>query len=222
MEFFLFFIFFVFAIPALYLFTKRIPKTSEEDTGGFQSSLPEGYGYPYFLDNTGYGLNVKENKIYILSNGIHYVFGLEKIRGFSSQMGGEIQYSNSATTIVGGGVIGGVMSGAAAIGGGRLGIAMKNAKERKKAFDNNGIFIEIADIDTPVLQIKFSSESEMHRSSEILQQFLDGTLIDYNEYIENKGTGGSSCSICKSQEPYIDASGKWYCPDCKKYVKLSS
>ena len=125
-------------------------------------------------------LNVKDNKIFILSNGAQYIFGLEKIRGFSSRMGGgAIQHSNS--TIIGGGI-----RGAAHNVGSSIGTVMASAAMKRKSFDDNGIFIEISDIDTPVLQIKFSSESELRRSSEIFNQFLDGTLIDYDEYLKNK------------------------------------
>jgi len=210
MQFFLFFIFFFFVIIALslYLFAKRNPKTSDADEGGFKSSLPEGYGYPYDFDNTGYALNVKEKKILILSNGIHYIFGLEKIRGFSSRQEEASQFHGYLAA-----------PGLITMGSG-LAIMNYNAQKRKQAYENSGIFIKTSDIDAPVLQIKFGSESDMNRSLEILQQFIDGTLIDYDEYLE--GIDGFSCATCRSKRTYIDATGEWYCPDCRKYVKISS
>jgi len=43
-------------LPIIYILRKRIPKTSDADIGVFQRSLPEGYGYPYYLDKTGYDI----------------------------------------------------------------------------------------------------------------------------------------------------------------------
>jgi len=67
-----------------------------------------------------------------------------------------------------------------------LNVALKNRELKKDAYDSNGIFIKIADIDTPVIQIKFINTVEMNRSIEILQQFLDNILMDYDEYLEKR------------------------------------
>lgn len=67
--------------------------------------------------------------------------------------------------------------------------ALKNRSLRKDAYESSGIFVEVADIDTPVFQIMYSSEADMRRSVEILQQFLDGTLMDYEEYLKRRLQG---------------------------------
>lgn len=55
-------------------------------------------------------------------------------------------------------------------------MAMDNRKERQKAYKQSGIFVEVADIDHPVWQIKFSDGDMMRRYWEIFRQYLEGTL----------------------------------------------
>ena len=148
----------------------RVPKTSAGEIDRYKATLPEGYGYPYFLDGTGYGVNVKENKLLITSNGRQHIYGLDEVRGFKYSMNGADQIYLTGKH--------GVSS--------HINTGLKNRSLKKEAFNSSGIFVEVADIDTPVLQIKYSSEVDMRRSVEILQQFLDGTLVEYEEYLKRR------------------------------------
>lgn len=147
-----------------------IPKTSTAATERFKTSLPEGFGYPYFLDETGHAVNVKEKRLLVMSNGRKHVYELKDIRGFKYGMDGADQFYLTGTV--------GVSA--------RINTGLKNRSLKKDAYNTSGIFIEVADIDTPVLQIKYSKEAELRRSVEILQQFMDGTLIDYDEYLKKR------------------------------------
>ena len=156
-------------VPVLRFFMSRVPQTSSEEINRYKSTLPEGFGYPYFLDETGHAINVKENQLLITANGKQHIYGLDQIRGFRYVMNGADQIH-----FMGAGVQANVNAG------------LKNRALRKDAYKNNGIFVEVADIDTPVLQIKYSDEGDMRRSVEILQQFLYGTLMDYQEYMKQR------------------------------------
>ena len=55
-----------FASQLLRLGVASIPSANAEDIQQFKATLPPGYSYAYYLDNTGYALNVEEGKIYLL------------------------------------------------------------------------------------------------------------------------------------------------------------
>lgn len=169
MELFIVAILIILGVWIFRFFGSSIPTTSMADTEGFAAALPEGFGYPYFLDNTGHAVNVKEKKLLVMSKGRKRIYELENIRGVKYGMDGASQFYLS-----GGGVSQHINTG------------LKNRSLKKDAYDTSGIFIEVADIDNPVLQIKYSSEAELRRSVEILQQFMDGTLMDYDEYMKNR------------------------------------
>jgi len=157
-------------IPIIRFFMSRVPKTSAEEIDRYKNTLPEGFGYPYFLDGVGYAVNVKEKKLLITSGGRRHIYGLESIRGFKYRMDGADQV---------------YLTGKHGISS-HINTGLKNRSLKKDAFNNSGIFIEVADVDTPILQIKYSSEADMRRSVEILQQFLDGVLMDYEEYLKQR------------------------------------
>lgn len=160
----------VILIHVLRAANSSIPSTSTIDIGRFQGTLPEGYGYPYLLDGTGYAINVKEGKILTVSNRGRHIFERDKIREFSYVMNGAEKFY----------AVGNVHLRD------RAEIAHKNRALKKAAYQQSGIFLKVADIDIPEIQIKYSSEFDMNRSVEILQQFLDGTLLDYAEYLQRK------------------------------------
>jgi hypothetical protein len=157
-------------VPILRFFMSRVPSASAGDLDRYKATLPEGFGYPYFLDRTGLAVSVKEKKLLITSGGRQHIYGLESIRGYKWRMNEADQF-----------FIAGKASASAQINTG-----LKNRSLKKDAYRNSGIFVEVADIDTPVLQIRYSNEAELRRSVEILQQFMDGTLMDYDEYLERR------------------------------------
>lgn len=159
----------VIGVPVIRFFMSRVPQASAREIDRYQSTLPEGFGYPYFLDETGHAVNVREKKLLITANGRQHIYDLEKIRGFKYVMNGADQIH-----FTGSGVQANINAG------------LKNRSLRKDAYKNNGIFVEVADIDTPVLQIMYSNEADLRRSVEILQQFMDGTLMDYQEYTQRR------------------------------------
>ena len=59
---------------------------------------------------------------------------------------------------------------------GKVNAALDNRIERRKAFDQSGIFVQVADIERPVWQVKFSDEKLLKKNVEILTQYFEGTL----------------------------------------------
>lgn len=160
-------------IPVIRFFASSVPSTSFGDMERFKASLPEGFGYPYCLDGTGHAVNVKDRKLLVFANNRQHIYGLENIRGFKYGMNEADQFHITGK------------AGAQA----HINTGLKNRSLRKDAYESSGIFVEVADIDTPVLQIKYSKDADMRRSVEILQQFLDGTLMDYDEYLKRRSQG---------------------------------
>ena len=137
-----------------------IPTVKASDIKLFTDKLPEGLSYAYYLDSSGYAVNIGEGKIFVESNYKHATYERAKIRDIQWQFGGA-----QKTTLYG---QRGVLDS--------LDTALDNRKSKKQAYDQGGIFITVADVDRPHWQIKFSNEVELRRSAEILQQFLEGTL----------------------------------------------
>lgn len=169
------FVMFCLALPlgilAFRFFLTSIPKSSVSDKSDFASSLPDGFGYPYYLDGSGYGISVPEGKIFIQSNGKTKIYDHSKIR----EIEWKIEGANKTT-----------LHGTVSIAQ-RANTALQNRKFKKQAYEASGIFISTADIENPVWQIKYSNESELRRSAEILQQFLNRELMDYQEYVRLGG-----------------------------------
>lgn len=159
----------VIGVPTIRFFMSRIPKASVGEIERYKATLPEGFGYPYFLDGTGHAISVAEKKLLITAGGRQHIYGLEDIRGFKYGMGEADQIYFSGK---------GVQA--------NINASLKNRALKQDAYKNSGIFVEVADIDTPVLQIRYSNEADMRRSVEILQQFMDGKLMDYAEYLKSR------------------------------------
>ncbi|SHN63886.1 hypothetical protein, partial [Desulfovibrio litoralis] len=75
-----------FFSSSIRFFSSSIPSTSTSTILNFKKSLPEGFGYPYTLDGTGYAVNVKNKKLLILVNFTQCIYEREKIRGFKYGM----------------------------------------------------------------------------------------------------------------------------------------
>ena len=157
-------------ILVIRLMASRVPKTSTGEIDRYKGTLPEGFGYPYFLDGTGHAVNVRDKKLLVTSGGRQHIYGLNEVRGFKYGMNGADQIYLTGKH--------GVSS--------HVNAGLKNRALKKDAYKSSGIFVEVADIDTPVLQIRYSNEADMRRSVEILQQFLDGTLMPYEEYLKRR------------------------------------
>lgn len=164
-------------VAVLYLFwifyrivATGVPKTDQKQIQQFQQRLPEGFGYPYFLDGTGFGINVEENKIYLVNGNVNKIYDLKNVREIQVDSG---EYETNK------------IFGHAAPRD-HVNVAIQNRKNKKNAFDNSGIFINVADIDHPRWQIKFSDSNYERRCYEILLQFLNGQLKPYSEYMKTQ------------------------------------
>lgn len=130
-----------------------IPKvTSSKNIKGLKT-IPENLSYRYYLDNTGIAFDIENKNIYLICNQIKKTYNVKEIRKFSYYYSDGPQYN-----------------------GGDLHDFAENLKDKKNAYNNSGLFINVADIDHPQWQIKFSNETLLLRYFEILNQFTEGTL----------------------------------------------
>ncbi len=145
----------------LRIYLSRIPKTSQSAINQFKASIPkEFHNYVYYLDDTGVAFDLENDKLLLLQDGLGKAYPRSEIRGVTSNVEGANQWKAA----------GGVSVTEA------YHMAMDNRKERQKAYKQSGIFVEVADIDHPVWQIKFSDGDMMRRYWEIFRQYLEGTL----------------------------------------------
>lgn len=173
-------------IPPIIVFFQLV-RWAERRKNTFLKNLPEGYAYPYFFNvfvnpaigiiltktmESGYALNIKEGKIFILSRGKSYIFPMEKIRQY------RWNWTTPGKVRAYGEGLAGFMAATDAVG--------ENNRMKIEAFNESGIFLEIEDIDNPVMQIKFTNRAGIDRSFEILQQFFNRTLIDFDEYLKKQ------------------------------------
>lgn len=148
--------------------SNRVPKVNQRDIETFQQQLPKGFGYPYFLAGTGYGINVPEGKIYLQEGNQHKIYDRDDLREIQSDAGEYIVNS---------------FVGARGIQD-HMDVVLQNRKNKKQAFENSGLFINVTDIDHPVWQIKISDPQNSNRCFEIVRQFMQGELKPYDEYVK--------------------------------------
>ena len=140
-----------------------VPKKKRDK---FYNDLPVGYGYPYYIPDFGYAINVKEKKIIIESKGKRYTIPLDKIRRFTSR------------SLDGGTIISGP-------GGSLLQMNSMQRQLDQLGFRQGGVFFDLESIETPILQVRHATDADINRSDEILRQWFDGKLIDFADYIKN-------------------------------------
>lgn len=144
----------------LLIFIIRVPKVSKSKIAEFQASLPKGFEYAYFLDGTGYSINVEEDKILLRNGKDEKTYPRSAIREINSEEGRyDINKIYGRVPLIS-----------------RINCAVQNRKNKKYVFDTSGIFISVADVDHPRWQIKVSDVNYGSRCFEVLSQFLDGTL----------------------------------------------
>lgn len=130
-----------------------IPKvTSSKNIEGLKS-IPQNFSYPYYLDNTGIAFDIENKNIYLIDHKKVKTYNVKEIRKFY------YSYSNGPE-----------------YNGGDLHDFAENLKDKKNAYNNSGLFINVADIDQPQWQIKFSNKKLLLRYFEILNQFREGIL----------------------------------------------
>lgn len=140
-----------------------IPKAREDELKRFKAALPPGFAYAYYLDNTGYAVNVEEGTIYLLDANNYSgkssskIYHRSQAREISWQIDGwEYMHDYRPLKV--------------------LDNAVNKREAKKRAYKDGGIFIKMADIDHPKWQIRFSSEPLLERNYEIIHQFMEGIL----------------------------------------------
>lgn len=51
-----------------------------------------------------------------------------------------------------------------------------NSEFQKRAYDQSGLFISLADVNNPVAQVKFRTEQDLDIAYEVFSQFLEGSV----------------------------------------------
>ena len=150
----------VFVI-AMFIFSfssVKIPTVNSSQSIKGLNSIPENLSYRYYLDNTGIAFDIENKNIYLLGSTedhliIRKTYNVSMIRDYSASYGGATKYYGSD-----------------------LETTMVNLRNKKETYEQSGLFINVADIDHPQWQIKFSDEKLLLRYVEILKQFMEGTL----------------------------------------------
>lgn len=135
-----------------------IPTTADTKSIEGLKLIPENFSYPYYLDHTGIGFDIHNNQVYLIDGNITKTYNINNIREYSYSYGGETVF----------------------YGGKMLESVARNAREKKIAYDNSGLFIDVADINHPRWQIKFSDEKTLLKYYEILRQFCEVNLTAPN------------------------------------------
>lgn len=186
---------FYFVIKA---FSGSVPQISKGEIENFKETLPkEFHDYVYCLDRTGIAFDVASNRIFLMQDAQKKIYALSEIREVNYAWQGATQWWSK-----GGGLVKGTVS--------KINVALDNRIERKKAFDESGIFVRVADIDHPQWQIKFSDTQQLQRYFEILQQFLDGVLRPETQPATQTEDKDYLCPHCGATR-YADASACWAC-----------
>lgn len=160
-------------------FNTQVPqKAQKSDIDAFKSLLTKGYGYEYYHDGTGYAINVQANKIALYDNTI-YEYDVQKLKkiGYEWVTPGSV----GRTKFYGEG-----LQTATRQISTNMREALDDRKLKLQAYEESGIFVSLSDIDHPTHQIRFIDENELRRSFEIISQFMDGTLLDYDSYLTNR------------------------------------
>ena len=129
----------------------------------FIETLPAGFGYAYFRKGTGFAVNPVQNEIILLVEGKTRTYTRSSIR--------QVRY---------------VIAKPDKIIGSGLNANAHIIRAEIEASRATGIFFELADIDHPEIKIKIKGKHEIQRNFEILQQFMDGVLKPYDEYMASQ------------------------------------
>lgn len=184
-------------ILVLYYFIKIgsgfIPRTSETQINKFKDDIPKEFkDYVYYLDCSGVAFDLENDRVLLMENNRRNIYSREEIRGAETSIAGAREWYFSGGSLLNHAV-------------GKFNTALDNRIERRKAYDESGLFVQVADIDHPVWQIRFSDERRLQKYAEIFRQFFEGTLKPYAER--------------KAPHPYATKPG--FCPhcgaDCREY-----
>lgn len=152
-----------FGIKFIRIGSASIPDVDEDTTIKFSKTLPPDFVYAYYLDGTGYAINVEAGKIYLhdtnttSSSNYSKIYERSQIREISWRIDGW-EYMHDYRPLA------------------ALDNVVNKREARKQAYKDSGIFIKVVDIDHPTWQIRFSSKPLLERNYEILHQFMDGDL----------------------------------------------
>lgn len=163
-----------------------IPKVANKDAlSTFAAEVGSGYGYHYFFDNTGYAINMNEKTVAISTKGVLKIYPVSDIRKIERVMVTPQEI---------------ILTGKHSIGD-HARIGHQNDKYAREAYDDSGLFIHVADIDTPVINIKFIDEKLLEKSYEIFNQAMEGRLPHKDGYaaFENESLNATKEKTLKEQ-----------------------
>ena len=199
----------------LWLVLKRpagtsIPQYADKTAYGlFIAELPPEFGYHYFFDNTGYAINMNEKSFIVRWRNMTKRYPITELREIKKNW-----VTAEKTVILGKNDFGTA-----------VGVSNLNAKRERDAYDESGLFLHVADINTPILHIKFSDKALLDRSYEIFLQAMEGRLpqeknettpgvTDADLRMARKAQG--LCTVCG--QPLVSDKDKLigYCRSCAK------
>lgn len=143
----------------------NIPKEAQvrSDTQEFFKSIENETGfrdYVYCLDNTGYAISIEKESILLKNGDIQKIYKRENLRSIEA-----VPCQWETTKLYGKHDIATAMS-----------VAGDNKIAKKRAYENSGLFIKVADVKYPTWQIKTCSQSHLDEIYETVLEFMEGKL----------------------------------------------
>ena len=217
MEFLIFaFITVVIFVVAYSVTTQSIKPPKMIDSRGassFHDELSQNFVYIYYHDGTGYAFDVLDKIVAFAQNGNVFKYSISKIRDISRN------WVKAGKTVI---------YGEQSLGT-ELKVSRDNAKSARHAYEETGLFVSIADIDNPMIHIKFVNEKDLLRAYEIFSQAIEGTLqienkISINEQatneqfsdLRNKRISAGLCTVCGGGLNSSKEKAQGYCEACRK------
>lgn len=194
-------------ILALYYFRKIssgfIPRTSETQINKFKDDIPKEFNdYVYCLDCSGVAFDLVNDRVLLMENNRRKIYSREEIRDAETSIAGAREWYYSGGSLLNKAV-------------GKFNTALDNRVERRKAYAESGLFVQVADIDHPVWQIRFSDERQLQKYAEIFRQFFEGTLKPRAEKMTPHAAKPGFCPHCGADcREYPQAVA---CHVCHKY-----
>ncbi|WP_043601320.1 DUF4755 domain-containing protein [Solidesulfovibrio magneticus] len=139
----------------------KIPKTADpEKFRSHYHTLPTGFGYFHYFDRTGYAINITEKQILLILNDIPLQYPISAIREVK-----KLWVTPGKTIVHGKKDLSTSVS-----------VSAHNARMARDAYDDSGLFLHLADINLPTVNIKFANPASLDRSYEIFLQAMEGVL----------------------------------------------
>lgn len=151
---------FAIGVSGIYILSNLMGNSVPGPSSAGGLTVPDGFKYVHSHDGTSFAVNPVDRKVFLSFGGHTKIISYEDIRSYEWKWQTPTKYKVTSTTLTG------ASQQVAA-----------NRSLKRQAYEQSGLFISIADIDTPRVQIRFYDENTLMRYFEILNQISEGRLV---------------------------------------------